>query len=473
MRRGSKLIVLLSVFACYRAGAQAQIGLNFTGVTSTIENGMGLNLAPPDTTASVGPDHVVEFINGAFAIYNKSTGTNISTIADWNFWANAGAGVTIGGLSDTRLIYDPTSSRWFASQVMTTSTPNSILLARSDSSDPTGGWKSVRVNLTRGFGDFPMLGVDADGVYLSTNTYASISGGSLSGVSFFSIPKADLLQTAPSLARMTAFETLSEVTRGFTVQPVSYFGPSKGHGSLIAVDATQLGKIDRTNINGSAGAGATLSPTTVITAQDEAPPKFAYQPDGTRTLASGGASEGDGDNYNSTVYQVGNQIWAVHGTIVNDRTAIRWTVVDERTNAIIKEGTIANASFDYIYPSIAANAFGEAVIGFTRTGNAAGAFPSAFASVGTTTGGTTIFSDPILLKAGLASYHKFGGTPERWGDYSTTVVDPSDPHVFWTTQEFAAARDVWGTQITQITVPEPGVGLLVLGAALMVRRVKR
>jgi len=467
MRRAT-ICALAAAWLCLSvrsASADPRVGLNFSGV-----NSLGKGIAPPDTTASVGPSHIVEFVNGAFAIYNKSNGSNLSTLADWNFWINAGASVTVGALSDPRLVYDPASSRWFACQVTTNQTTrNSILLARSDSSNPMGPWKSVSVSLNAGFGDFPMFGVDADGVYLSTNTFANRDSGALTGVSFFSIPKSDILLPTPTLARMTRFENQSEVTRGFTVQPVNYFGPSKGHGSLVAVDATQLGKIDRTNIVGPAGAGATLSATTVITAEPETPPDLAFQPDGTRVLASGGSGPGDSDNYQSTVYQVGNAIWAVHATAVAGRSAIRWTVLDESTNAIIQEGTIANPNYDYIYASIAANAFGEAVIGFTRTGTGPSDFPSAFACIGTPQGNQTVFSDPLLLKAGLASYH-FGTMPERWGDYSTTVVDPSNPHVFWTAQEYALSSTDWGTQIAQIIVPEPAAHGLVALAALLMRR---
>jgi hypothetical protein len=47
----------------------------------------------------------------------------------------------------------------------------------------------------------------------------------------------------------------------------------------------------------------------------------------------------------------------------------------------------------------------------------------------------------------------------RWGDYSATTLDPSDPTKFWTVQEFAkpmmAGNSVWGTQIAEV---QRGVG---------------
>jgi len=64
-----------------------------------------------------------------------------------------------------------------------------------------------------------------------------------------------------------------------------------------------------------------------------------------------------------------------------------------------------------------------------------------------------------LLKTGEAPYYKTGqtmgipggGTDNRWGDYSATVVDPTDNVTFWTLQEYAQTPDPgtgasrWGT----------------------------
>jgi hypothetical protein len=63
----------------------------------------------------------------------------------------------------------------------------------------------------------------------------------------------------------------------------------------------------------------------------------------------------------------------------------------------------------------------------------------------------TTFGSPILLKQGSSTLDvtRCGG-PNGFGDYSATVVDPSDPRTFWTFQEFVHAEDDWGVQITEI-----------------------
>jgi hypothetical protein len=57
-----------------------------------------------------------------------------------------------------------------------------------------------------------------------------------------------------------------------------------------------------------------------------------------------------------------------------------------------------------------------------------------------------------LLKAGEATYYKtFGGTENRWGDFSNTVVDPGNDMDVWTIQEYASSPNFmngdnrWGT----------------------------
>ena len=68
---------------------------------------------------------------------------------------------------------------------------------------------------------------------------------------------------------------------------------------------------------------------------------------------------------------------------------------------------------------------------------------------------------PLLLKAGTASYQDQPGVDpttynSRWGDYSATSVDPTDPSIFWTIQAYPSGPAVWSTQITQLlTVPSP------------------
>jgi hypothetical protein len=108
------------------------------------------------------------------------------------------------------------------------------------------------------------------------------------------------------------------------------------------------------------------------------------------------------------------------------------------------------------------------------SGSSESMFASAYAVVGETLGGVTSFGEPLLLRAGVDSYELVANGRNRWGDYSATVVDPSDPRVFWTFQEWAdAGGDNWATQITQLSVPEPGTVLWALVVALALQPLRQ
>src|SRR5260221_710353 len=127
VRRSSWLIPLVLVFGVAlcpvsaRAAVAVSIGQNFAGVAYGTYNTNSQAL-PPDSNGAIGPAHYEEFINGIFAVYNKTNGHPIRSAfkTDVDFWAAAGVGIDVGNgatVSDPRIIYDPQSQRWFASEI--------------------------------------------------------------------------------------------------------------------------------------------------------------------------------------------------------------------------------------------------------------------------------------------------------------------------------------------------------------------
>src|SRR5262249_12343850 len=150
-------------------------------------------LPPLGNSGAVGPNHFVQFATGQFTVFNKS-GTVAEQITDTAFWTQV-AGLTLSdSLDEPRIVYDPISQRWFAAAVTTKTTGNPVLLARSDTSDPTGTWKGVTYTSTSQYGTFPTLAVDATGVYVGTGNFDhGPPGATPTGSTMTSIPKADLL----------------------------------------------------------------------------------------------------------------------------------------------------------------------------------------------------------------------------------------------------------------------------------------
>lgn len=415
-------------------------GLNFLG--STINNTAGF--IPPDTMGAVGTNQIVEALNGSFAIYDKSTGNLLSRIDLAQFWANTGAPFTTGFFSDPRVIYDPTVDRWFMSSVdiPAGNGSNFIYVAVSDSGDPTGSWSGFRFRADSNglsFGDFDTLGIDDNAIHISTINFV---GNNANDVSIFSIPKADLIGPNPTIVNLSANEHLPAFQVGSPLQVAVNLNNPGFFTPILAADDNGGNSLTLTNLatfaNNTFVFGSTQVAVPAFTA-----PNSARQPGAPDV-------ENDAARFGSNVVEVNGMLWAAHAVAgTSGNSAIRWYEIDPNSATVVQSGTIETAALDYYYPSIAVNDAGAVVIGFSGSGP--GQFISSMAAYGATNNGVTTFQAPVTLAAGADNYNvTFGSGRNRWGDYSATVVDPTDPSKFWTFQERVAAANVWGVQITEI-----------------------
>src|SRR5436190_18395529 len=113
-RLGAGFLLCLLYWQAEAAAPTITIGQNFTGSTF----GVNSSATPADCNGVIGPRHFVEFINGSFAVYNKTNGQSVKRLSDLKFWANAGVVLATSDIvTDPRVIYDPTVQRWFATMV--------------------------------------------------------------------------------------------------------------------------------------------------------------------------------------------------------------------------------------------------------------------------------------------------------------------------------------------------------------------
>src|SRR5438093_11236848 len=108
---GSSLLVLVPAIS-----AQT-ITKNFTaGFLGANPPGPSFAFTPPDTMGAVGPNHVVELINGEWSNYTKNGVLIGARSSDTQFWIdafnNSGHPFNPGiDLTDPRIQYDPISPR--------------------------------------------------------------------------------------------------------------------------------------------------------------------------------------------------------------------------------------------------------------------------------------------------------------------------------------------------------------------------
>jgi hypothetical protein len=458
--------VLLSLLFLIPSGVQAlNIELSFTGTTFTPTGGSENNFIPPDTMGAVGPNHFVELLNGRYSVYQNSDGARVQTSTANAFWQNAGVTPQLNrsqqGAFDPRVAFDPSSGRWFAASAdnpgnSTPTSPNNFLVAVSNSSDPTQGWKAFAIpsdSTKTHWADFPTLGVNRDGVYVAANMFPVTSSSATTTTSVLVLSKADLV--AGTVANKTLFENVSNI--GFSVQPVT---DPKSMGlpvaSLLSDFNTFGGTFKRSDIVGSVASPTLDTADKFIGVPPFGGPPNAPQPGTKLPLATGLV----GTRFGSGVVLQNGEFWGVQTVNNNGRDALRWFAIDAATNTLRQSGLIASPTLSFYFGSLAVNQFGNVVIGFSGSGPSQ--FVSAYAVEGLTTNGVTIFGDPILLKAGVADYQvTFGGADNRWGDYSATTLDPDNPFRFWTIQEWVSGTDIWSTQIIELNVvPEPTTLLL-------------
>ena len=476
----------------------ASVLASFEGVSQYDTASFGRAFRPPDTIGAVGTTQYLQFINGGVGLYDKTSHAQTQLISDLQFWQNAGQ---TGANGDSRVVFDPNAQRWIALSFGASVSDIQIAVSQTANAfSAPGTWKSVKFTgfSNTGIADFPTLGFNASGVFIGTNNFAS--NGSFQGTSLYSIPKADLLLAAgPALGNMTRFDNLTTSStdpnrRGTTYQGAINNSTTPGNGVIVSNDFFNFA-FDKFNVVNPGAAGATLSPTpsTIIPIT---PYNFNittfHQPDGTNTIDAGD------DRIGSNVYQVGNKLYLIHteGVTATNRVQQHWFVLDATTGAILDQGVIADAVHDFFHASIAVNSFGEVVIGYNRSSLVDNIAFLARTFV-TGAGGLLVSTGDLLLKTSpIGDYHcqvhnTVNNCAERWGDYSSVSVDPSNEHNFWLTGEFAreydeaplhpggTGRGRFGTWIAEIgfapaQVPEPAtltlLGLGFFGIGAMRRR---
>jgi hypothetical protein len=244
--------------------------------------GNQFSVEPPDQGMCAGNGYVVEVVNDVFNVYSQSTGAsvlpdNTATNIVAGFPRNVNHAVDLNSfygyppaidrahgnvrgefVTDPSCIYDAATQRFF--MVVLTLDPqvpgpcqgvfscrNHLDLAVSQTSNPTGKWNIYRTDVTNDgtntggvnagpyLGDYPHIGADANGIYLTTNAYPWHANG-FSGAQIYAYSKSQLAAGAANVT-MQHIDTSGMVNApsdagptqpGFTVWPAQ----SPGTGSF-------------------------------------------------------------------------------------------------------------------------------------------------------------------------------------------------------------------------------------------------
>jgi hypothetical protein len=409
----------------------------------------GQDVIPPDTMGAAGPNHLVSLLNSDFGVFSKS-GTLLQKVSLQNFWASLGTaeGEPANFPFDPKILYDQYSGRFVTVTLGGTDSPDSwVMVAVSSTSDPLDQWdkwaidadRNNNVTQTTNSADYPGLGVDQFNIYITANMFDGNGGAQYGKV--WVIPKPQLL-TNPG-ATITWFEFDAANRTGFSRQPAHSFGASAAEYLVSEGSSSQL---LLTRIDNASGIPVLHPPVPIQVASyvssDSTP--GAPQPGNDNTIDTADT------RVLNAVYRNGS-VWATHHVVgPGGNVEVAWYRIDPAANsgsgAVLAQGRIRDAVRWYYYPSIGVNQDNVAAIGFS--GSSTVEFVGGYYTIIRPSSG---IADPVSpLKSGEAPYYKtFTSGTNRWGDFSATMVDPSDDTSFWTLQEYAdlpvSGISQWGT----------------------------
>ncbi len=428
---------------------------------------------PPDTNGAVGPQHVMTMLNSQVRIQNKAGAVVVPDVSLLAFWAPTGA----YDVFDPKLAYDPHSGRWLATcDANRWSASSSVLFAISSTEDPTGTWTFYRIDADpgdRGWADFPDLGFNATWIAITNNVFSNTTGEFL-GAAMWVIVKDTALSGgsltvvvfSPGFDHASGFwghslsPCMTFVSDPFSVimlYIVDNSGWFEGAGGRPLIRLSRVTGNSPTSPIWEVVPGSGFFGSGIFVVDT----RFAFDHIDAAQLGTSVRVETNNSRMLNAVYRNG-AVWCTHtGGLPTqgipppvDRTAVFWYQLDPfgMPSPIMQSGVLdGGPDVHHFFPSITANAVGDACIGFSRSD------PTRYVEAvysGRRRSDPPGYMDPVtVLKAGEDSYEKtFGGYRVRWGDYSSTVVDPADDLTFWTLQEYAALDvgpepydDRWGT----------------------------
>ena len=399
-------------------------------------------------------------------------------------------------ISDPHIRYDRLSKRWFvvAIEVNPTQENNLILLAVSDNDRVTdaSGFTYYSFNSSlfpydplapfAPFLDFPTLGVDKNSVVIGGNQFGY---DSLTNVGYV-IDKKKLLhgQLVVYPFELGVANNITGTVNGmYTPQGVYNDDPS-GKKSFFAgityfQDGLVVASLEYDQKNQPWLASEIILPVEPFNnPRDNSHPGSLtpLEQNDTRLLAAAiykNKITGKSSLWTAHAIGVDQSGHFINGTdsdIVRQvRTGSRWyevsniyskpnvSQVGTLNDGDQKSGRRADQYFD---PSIAASGQGHAVLGGTTdayndylnvfvAGRYASDAEGTLHSPLNATNTTAIYAPYIDFGGG---FHAYIG---RWGDFSQTVVDPSDDQTIWTFQEYANVDDSYGTRVVQLKAPPP------------------
>jgi hypothetical protein len=532
-----------SVHAGKKSKSNPELTVSFDGLNfreqRLANGGNQFALEPPDQGLCAGNGFVVEVVNDVLRVFSPG-GAALTPVFDLNTFygypaaINRATGARGQFLTDPSCLFDQTIQRFILVVLTLEVKPtapsagaflgaNHLDIAVSRTADPTGPWTIYRLPVqddgTQGtpnhhcfadpeppayrtnpracLGDYPHIGADKTGFYITTNEY-EFFGDTFIGAQIYAFSKEELASGAAAVT-VTQIDTSHAAPGGkpgFTVWPAQSPGNqfAGAHGgteyflsSTAAAEARcdsqtecddfgisnniVLWSLSGTSSLDSSNPSLSLDVSAMTVGDYAIPPQSNQKPgdfpqgqcinDTTTVITSLGppftgcwrallVSEpahdevishlDSNDTRMQQVMYANGKLWGALDTAVTvnsvNKAGIEWFIVNPHNASVRNSGYLALERNNVIYPAIGVTQSGRGVMAFTLVG--ADHYPTAaYASIDDKAGvgDVHVAAEGLGPDDGFTSYKAQVGNPPRtrWGDYGAAAVDGN---AIWIASEY-------------------------------------
>jgi hypothetical protein len=399
-------------------------------------------------------------INRLFTVHTK-TGTHLFETNFLGFWRQSTNTGNLTNVFDPVIVFDPHERRFVATCAHEPDSTNSgVLIGVSLTEDPRGAWNVRRVPADPTglrWADQPYVAFNGRHIVVTANLIQIDDGnGGVEGTRLWVWDKAQLYASNNPAA------TVLTIGGRRSVRPAVNYDAGSTNLYLLANLNTNW------NANGYLGwgwiTGSLAAPTVVWNTNNflivtnhtwvSFPPlmpngelaNFAPQLGATNRIQMLDARI-------QSISQKRGRVYAAHMVYLSEtstnRTALQWYSIDPVTRSF-DFGIFESSSVFYGYPSIAVNDFGDVLIGYARFSS--NSYPSAafrYRRYNQSNPRSEAFSAEQIFAQGVDYYIRHDSVGRnRWGDYTTTMVDSHNGRDFWTFGQFATNHAAGGSVTT-------------------------
>ena len=412
---------------------------------------LGYRVVPPDTNGDVGPKDYVQVVNILLAVYDKTTGVRrfgpkpINTL-----WSGFGGICETHNDGDPIILHDQLADRWIVSQ-LAVGTDGHQCIAVSTTTDPTDSYYRYDFLVSPGgTNDYPKFGLWPDAYYMTANQF----NGGFQGAIAVAFQREPMLSGAS--AQMVKFGPLPcAVECFFSLQPSHLAGTSPPVGTpntfIMAFDDQTWGtglnadgyRLWNFSVKWLTPASSTFTPLGQVNAPGFDSNLCNYS---RQCIPQPKPGERLDSLSQFTMYRAQYRWFGSYAALVvnhtvdvngQDRAGIRWAELRNSGSGWSlnqnQTGTYSPDSKHRWAGSIAMDKNGNIALGYSVSSSTVA--PSIRYTTRTASDLPGQMGTEAILRSGQGVQYR---SYNRWGDYSTMSIDPSDDCTFWYTQEYYA-----------------------------------